>query len=142
LDGYTNNPIYMHEVLSGPSPSNGIHVSVPRSDLVQLCDIVVTQIFRENNLNAKFIHRIGINCVHYYDGNPSVPHLDHDDFEHKNLIFYLNKFSGGQIDVFFDGQKKTHFPSEDDIITFDCALHSIHQPTPGCRRIVMTVTYS
>ena len=142
LDGFTNNPIYNHEVLTGPNPSNGVYFSTPRSDMIQLCDTVISQILQVNNIDAKFVHRIGLNCVHYYDGNPSVPHLDHEDFPHNNLIFYFNQFDDGAIDVFDKTSKETYFPNEDDIIAFPGLYHSIHQPKKGDRRVVMAVTFS
>ena len=141
-DGYTNNPIYNHEVLTGPRPSTGRYFSEQRSDIAPLCLEVVSQILQTNSINAKFVHRIGLNCVHYYDGVPSVPHLDHGDFSHNNLIIYFNKFNNGPIDVFSESCMETYFPKEDDIITFPGVLHSVHQPKPGDRRVVMAATFS
>lgn len=136
-EGFTNNPIYQHMILEGPNPKNGSFIPVPKSDLIGLCEKVISQIFECNKINAKHIHRICANIVHYYDGIPSVPHIDHDDIPHKNLVIYLNSFSDGEITV----SNNSHKPIEDDIITFS-GYHSVHQPGPGDRRVVLVATYS
>ena len=136
-DGYTNNPIYQHMIMEGPNPTNGRFIPVPKSDLLGLCEKVLGQIFSANKMSVRHIHRVCANVVHYYDGKPSVPHIDHEDIPHKNLIIYLSDFCDGQIES-SDGFYK---PLEDDIITFS-GYHSVYQPGPGDRRTVLVATYS
>lgn len=137
MDGYTNNPIYQHMILEGPNPNNGSFIPVPKSELIGLCEKVIGQIFQSNEISAKHIHRICANVVHYYDGIPSVPHVDHEDIVHKNMVIYLNSFTKGEIEV----SGSLYKPMEDDIITFT-GYHSVHQPGPGDRRVVLVATYS
>ena len=139
--GECANFIYNHKFLEGPNDDRYI----PRHacDLVGNAVKIVEQILQYNNIKFQFIYRAVANSVTYTNGLPSPPHLDHDNFYHKNLVVYLNEFDGGNIDIYEDdGTKYSYKPHEDDIITFDFKKHSVNQPTlESGRRVVFVATY-
>ncbi len=138
--GYSANYVYGHKILEGPN-ANRYFPEVFSEKLIGHGVKIVEQILNHNNIKFTFIYRMVVNSTFYDDGLPSPPHLDHDDFFHKNLIVYLNEFDGGNIDIFEDdGTMYSYKPHEDDIITFDFKKHSVNQPTSG-RRVVFVATY-
>tara|TARA_B100000131_G_C17833217_1_gene498655 strand:+ start:44 stop:652 length:609 start_codon:yes stop_codon:yes gene_type:complete len=157
-DRYTANGLYQHTIVSGPDyPPYSLvpRVESPYADLVFL---VIKQILDYNNIEYTQIHRCVINQIHYWDGKPSPPHLDHYKIPHNNCLVYLNSFDRGEIDVYtedgdFDSRFDHHYndqidhiesykPFEDDIIIFGGYNHSVHQPAPMQRRVVLVFTYS
>ena len=145
LDGeiYTANPIYQHSIVAGVDVNPEFLVPRVESKYAELVFVVIRQILDYNNIEYTQIHRCVINQLHYWDGKPSPPHLDHRFF-HRNCIIYLNEFDDGQIDVYSDDgtERQFHKPYEDDIVTFDGLHHSVHQPAPMQRRVVIVFTYS
>ena len=144
-EGYSANYIYSHKILVGPSAMDGSYIPTSNSDsnLLAIGQKVVEQILKSNNIAFKHIYRMVCNTVYYSDGIPSVPHIDHPDFFHKNLIVYLTQFECGNIDVYDDdGTMCTYKPNEDDVVTFDFKKHSINQPSGRDRRVAFVSTYS
>jgi len=141
---FTANPIYQHSIVAGVDVNPSFLVPRVESRLSDHVFVVIRQILDFNKIEYNQIHRCVINQIHYWDGKPSPPHKDHYNFYHRNCIIYLNEFDDGQIDVYSDdGQEKQfHKPYEDDIVTFDGLHHSVHQPAPMQRRVVIVFTYS
>ena len=77
------------------------------------------------------------NCVHPTQNRVlSVPHQDHENLPHKNLLIYLTDCDGGETRV----EGNEFFAKEDDIITWDSQYHN-HRPPSTQRRIVLVATY-
>ena len=140
---YSANTMYQHCIVTAVDVSPNFLVPRIDSQYAELAFIVIKQILSYNNIEHTQIHRCVVNQIHYWDGKPSPPHLDHDTLSHKNCIIYLNHFDDGQIDVYSDdGDIESYKPMQDDIITFDGYDHSIHQPAPMQRRVCIVFTYS
>ena len=140
---YTANPIYQHIIVAGADSKPDYLVPRIQSQYAPIVFQVIRQILNYNNIEYTQIHRCVINQLHYWDGKPSPPHLDHDTLSHRNCLIYLNSFDKGEIDVYSkDGDIESYKPYEDDIITFDGYNHSVHQCEPMQRRVVIVFTYS
>ena len=142
-EGFSNNPIYQHPIVLAADAKEDFLISQTVSQYADITFEVIRQIFSYNKVDYNQIYRCVVNQIHYYDGKPSPLHLDHYNWDHKNCLIYFNSFDNGEIDVY--GKDKTmqrYKPLEDDIITFDGLYHSIHQPAPKQRRVVMVITYS
>ena len=144
---FTPNPIYQHTIVAGADVSPDYLIPRVESQYAELVFAVIRQILDYNRIGYTQIHRCVINQLHYWDGKPSPPHLDHHTFYHKNCLIYLNSFDDGNLDICDNDTEdcqviETHKPYEDDIITFDGYNHSVNQPAPKQRRVVIVFTYS
>ena len=141
-DVYSNNPVYQHCIVSGVDVNPNFLIPQIESQYAELVFTIIRQIFDYNNIDYTQIHRCVINQIHYYDGIPSPPHIDHS-FYHKNVLIYLNDFDDGDIGVYDEENHLQRYkPLEDDIVTFDGLYHSVYQPAPKQRRVVIVFTYS
>lgn len=135
IEGFTDVPFYSHTILERPGEGN-LHPKVT-SSYSDLVDNVLKEILEFNSIEINCFFRINFNCSHYFDGNPTIPHFDHN-FSHKNLLIYFNECQG---DTFlYDEETYKFSPKEDSIISFE-GLHGSGQPLLGQRRIVMVATY-
>ena len=140
---FTPNPVYQHCIVAGADVNPEFLIPRVESQYAELAFVVIRQILDANNIEYTQIHRCVVNQIHYWDGKPSPPHLDHYKFPHKNCLVYFNQFDKGEIDVYTDtGHIESYKPFEDDIVTFDGFNHSVHQPELKQRRVVMVFTYS
>ena len=140
---FTANPIYQHSIVAGVSSPPDFLVPRVESQYAEHMFFVIRQILDYNSIEYNQIHRCVVNQIHYWDGKPSPPHVDHTSIIHKNCIIYLNSFDRGEIDLYDDGECiDSYKPYEDDIIIFDGYNHSINQPAPEQRRVVIVFTYS
>jgi|TARA_B100000085_G_scaffold253295_1_gene251653 hypothetical protein len=138
-EGFTNIPFFSHCILDRPSNDLTLY---PResSEHIRLVDQVLKEIFSFNNIKTNCILRINFNCIHYIDGKPTIPHLDHD-FAHENLLIYFDNSEGDTLLYNEDHEVINVFsPKEDSIIIFD-GIHGSGQPLPGQKRIVMVATF-
>lgn len=139
-DGYTDVPFYSHCVLERPTESmkDNLYPRVTSEKYIDIVNEVIKEIAIFNSFEINSLFRVNFNCTYYIDGNPTIPHVDHN-FPHKNLLIYLNDAAGETI-VY--GDEKTHHfqPKEDAIISFE-GLHSGGQPLRNQRRIIMIATY-
>jgi len=143
---FSANPGYQHCVVARADVNQGFLVPRIGSQYVELVFAVIRQILDYNSIGYTQIHRCVISQIHYWDGKPSPPHIDHS-FYHKNCLVYLNSFDDGNLDICDNNTKdcqviETYKPYEDDIITFDGLYHSVNQPAPKQRRVVIVFTYS
>lgn len=140
---YTPFPIYQHVVVFGVDTFDRQVVPIVPSEHSQLVLNYVYDVLDHNAKEFTQIHRCVINQTHYWDGKPGPPHKDHHHFYHKNVIVYFNSFDEGEITVIDDdGFQQSYKPMEDDIVTFPGLNHSVGQPAPQQRRIVLVFTYS
>ena len=143
----TENPVYQHCVLAGADVSPDFLIPQVHSRHADLVFHVIKEILDFNKVEYLQIHRCVINQIHYWDGKPSPPHVDHPSFEHKNCLIYLNQFDRGNINIYDNMTRdckllETYKPDEDDIISFPGYHHSVDQPAPMQRRVVVVFTYS
>ena len=132
---YDNFGFYFHNMLVRPIPID----PYPRqnSDYLDLTVHVIKEIFDFNNIKFETFLRICVNAVHPTQSRSlSVPHKDHDNLPHKNLLVYLTDCDGGETRV--EGDE--FFAKEDDIITWDSQNHNYRPPSTQ-RRIVLVATY-
>jgi len=140
---YTPFPIYQHVVVYGVDTFDKQIVPIVPSEHAQLVLNYVYDVLKHNAKKFTQIHRCVINQTHHWDGKPGPPHKDHYDINHNNVIIYLNSFDEGEITVIDDdGFQQSYKPMEDDIVTFPGLNHSVGQPAPQQRRIVLVFTYS
>ena len=141
---FTSNPIYQHCIVAGADVNPEFLIPRVESEYAELVFVAIRQILDANNIEYTQIHRCVVNQIHYWDGKPSPPHLDHHTFYHKNCLIYLNSFDKGEISLYDeDGElMESYKPYEDDIVTFDGYNHSVNQCEPMQRRVVIVFTYS
>ena len=140
---FTPNPVYQHTIVAGADVNPEFLIPVVESQYAEPMFCIIRQILDYNGIEYTQIHRCVVNQIHYWDGKPSPPHVDHTSIIHKNCIIYLNSFDRGEIDLYDDDECiDSYKPYEDDIIIFDGYNHSINQPAPEQRRVVIVFTYS
>ena len=141
---FTSNPVYQHCIVAGADVNPEFLIPRVESKYAELVFVAIRQILDVNNIEYTQIHRCVVNQIHYWDGKPSPPHLDHHTFYHKNCLIYLNSFDKGEISLYDESGKlmESYKPYEDDIVTFDGYNHSVHQCEPMQRRVVIVFTYS
>jgi len=141
---FTPNPIYQHSIVSGADVKPEFLVPRIESQYAEPVFTIIRQILNYNEIEYTQIHRCVINQLHYWDGKPSPPHLDHYTFFHRNCLIYLNTFDKGEISLYDENGElmESYKPYEDDIVTFDGYNHSVHQCEPMQRRVVIVFTYS
>ena len=134
-DPYDNFGFYFHSMLVRPIPNN----PYPRqnSNYLEAAIHTIQEIFDFNDIKFDTFLRICANAVHPTQSRLlSVPHQDHENLPHKNLIIYLSDCDGGETNV--EGDE--FFGKEDDIITWDSQHHNYRPPLTQ-RRIVLVATY-
>jgi len=138
-------------VIQRPSPKTPF-CTVLDSECEETRD-VFNEILVYNDISYKTIYRLNFNSTFYAHDKMSPPHVDHD-YDHDNMIVYLNSFSDGKTHVFKKRWPESEFSirptdmkysfkgQEDDIITFDgLHYHCMECPPIGERRIIMIATY-
>jgi len=133
-------PFFSHIVVS--RPLSGWLVPEIQSPHFELTHTVVKEIFKANNISADCIYRMNFNLTYNQQSDDKSPwHVDHD-FNHKVLLVYLTKFSGGETAVDVGNKIYLSEPKEDKIITFDGTYkHCAYQPKENERRVVLNCTY-
>ena len=141
---FTANPIYQHSIVAGVSSPPDFLVPRVESQYAEHMFFVIRQILDYNSIEYNQIHRCVVNQIHYWDGKPSPPHLDHHTFFHRNCLIYLNSFDKGEISLYDENCElmESYKPYEDDIVIFDGYNHSVNQCEPMQRRVVIVFTYS
>tara|TARA_B100002019_G_C21253041_1_gene592274 strand:+ start:905 stop:1429 length:525 start_codon:yes stop_codon:yes gene_type:complete len=135
LEGHENIPGYTHVFLIAPG-NNLFKYAAPNSPLLEKCLQTFRDILLANDIAPKLFLRAAANAVHSTEkGLPSVPHIDHDEIPHMNIIIYLTPTNGGYISC--DG--KTYVPEEDDVLLFS-GEHYLLPPTKG-RRVCLVGTF-
>ena len=134
-EGYDNISQYTHAFLV--APGNSPHqYPIPNSDLTNNCIGIFQEILRHNGVEPKVFYRASANSVHPTDRNlPCVPHVDHDELEHTNILVYLTDAHGGYVTCGND----THMPREDDVIVFQG--EHFFQPPSKERRVCLVGTF-
>ena len=133
-DAYSKIGIYYHTFLYRPDGPDSPGYPVQQSAHLPSAAKIVTNILDSNGVQLNCILRISANCVHAgKEVVDSPPHYDHD-FEHKNLIVYLNDSDG---DTFVEGERSVF--EEDKAVLFS-GKHYHRTPTDG-RRIVLVATF-
>jgi len=142
-EGFSNIPMYQHPIVASPDAKEEFLIPIVESKYADIAFQVIRQIFSYNEIEYNQIYRCVVNQIHYYDGRPSPPHVDHYNWDHKNCLIYLNSFADGEIDVYDENDSLQRYkPVEDDVVTFDGLYHSVHQPAPQERRVTVVITYS
>ena len=141
---FTPNPVYQHTIVAGADVNPEFLIPVVESRYAEPMFCIIRQILDYNRIEYTQIHRCVVNQLHYWDGRPSPPHLDHHTFYHKNCLVYLNSFDKGEISLYDENCElmESYKPYEDDIVTFDGYNHSVNQCEPKQRRVVIVFTYS
>lgn len=143
LEVTTNNEygkfFFSHIIVKRPDKK--IPVSKINSNYFDSTINVLNQIVEHNDLNVNSFLRINVNLTVNHGGGISCsPHYDHD-FEHKNLLIYLNESSGPTVVIDSENKNKEYFhPKKDVIITFE-GEHYHYQPNVGEKRVVLVATY-
>ena len=134
-NSYENFGFYFHSMLVRPNSVNPYPLQ--NSNYLGTAVQVIQEIFDFNNIKFDTFLRICANCVHPTQNRVlSVPHQDHENLPHKNLLVYLTDCDGGETRV----EGNEFFAKEDDIITWDSQYHN-HRPPSTQRRIVLVATY-
>jgi len=134
--GIEDHPVFVHSIVSTPGIPNLFPTYC--SDYHGLCNLVLSEIFYENNIDVKCVFRVGLNMCLPLIGyaHHSEPHYDHD-FGHKNLLVYFSDSDGDTVICEKDELRNT--PKEDTGIIFD-GKHYNYLPSYG-RRVVLVCTF-
>ena len=138
---YEDSPFMSHEVLIRPNPHDDLWFPEPSRPSVDFIIPFLKEICEDNKIKVNSFMRINLNTNFPTKFNKlTIPHLDHQ-FPHKNIIVYFTD-AGGETVVYDENRNAfSHFPEEDDIITFGGEyLHCIRPPKEK-RRIVLVATY-
>ena len=129
-------PFFSHIVVRSPGNPN-IYPTVG-STYSSLCNMVLTEIFNQNEIEVNCILRINFNMTLpvISDKKTSYPHYDHK-FDHKNLLIYFSDSDGDT--VVCEEKEYRNTPKEDSAIIFE-GKHYHHLPTYG-RRVVLICTF-
>jgi len=143
LKKYNCSPYFSHAVLKQPNATSGEGNLFPlvSSELIEQCNMFLTEVVKYNNLKINSLCRINFNLtLPSLNNKPDKPHHDHE-FPHKNMVIYFTDFEGGETVLFneLDELKEKYSPKEDTGILFE-GKHCFYYPTKG-RRVVMVVTF-
>lgn len=99
-------------------------------------------IFNRNCKSHKHLLRMSLNLTSYNNTEYGDIHVDHD-FDHKNMIIYLNKFSNGSTFLFDKNFNKTDEIKSDHNTgcIFPGLLHSQGFCNVGESRLILVATY-
>jgi len=99
-------------------------------------------IFKRNCPSFKFLLRMSLNLTFYHDTEYGDIHVDHN-FDHSNMIIYLNKFTNGPTYLFDDNFNKTHTIESkyNSGCTFPGNLHAQGFCNIGETRLILITTY-
>lgn len=141
IDSYSikNFGFYSHCLLS--RPLDNYYTSVNSNFWESIYLPMLKEIIMVNDLKVNMFCRASLNCTEPSNEQIiSEPHYDHD-FEHKNLIVYLNDAGGATVIIDENNLSITESfePTEDSIITFT-GLHCL-KPSIKKRRIILVATY-
>lgn len=99
-------------------------------------------IFNRNCSSHKYLLRMSLNLTFYNDTEYGDIHVDHN-FEHKNMIIYLNKFSKGSTFLFDENFKKTNEIVGD--YNTGCIFPGFHHAQGFCNagesRLILVATF-
>lgn len=134
-EGHDNVSQYTHAFLV--APGNSPHqYPIANSELTNQCIGIFQEILRFNEIEPRVFYRASANSVHPTDLDlPCVPHVDHDELEHKNILVYLTPTNGGYVTCGND----TYFPNEDDVVLFQGEHY--FQPPKKQRRVCLVATF-
>lgn len=99
-------------------------------------------IFLNNCPQHKFLLRMSLNLTFYHNKDFGDIHVDHD-FDHNNMIIYLNKFTNGHTYIFNEKYEKTD-TIESTFNTgciFPGSLHAQGFCDVGETRLILVATY-
>jgi hypothetical protein len=99
-------------------------------------------IFNRNCKSHKHLLRMSLNLTLYNDTEYGDIHVDHD-FDHKNMIIYLNQFSNGSTFLFDENFNKTSEIKSDRNTgyIFPGLLHSQGFCNIGESRLILIATF-
>ena len=134
-EGHEDIPTYGHAFLIRPEDSWGKYPQI-NCNIADQCIGVLISILRHNNIEPNLFLRVAANAVHPTENNlPSVPHVDHADISHRNILVYLTPTYGGYVSC----KGNTHCPEEDDVVLFR-GEHFLQPPSKG-RRVCIVGTF-
>jgi hypothetical protein len=138
--GYT---IFSH-VLSQRDPGEAEVPGNINSAYYDLCYGVFKKFCDAHNIPVNVVYRAAINCSEHTTDTMTDIHRDHDQFEHKNFIMYLNDFTGGNTYLFDDDRNLTYtiVPEKFKAVIFPGQNHANGFCGPGERRIAMIFTFN
>ena len=80
--------------------------------------------------------RCSVNVCFYNNQNKSLIHRDHE-FEHKQIILYLNDIDGDTVIINDDKTETNVKPEKFKMVCFDGVPHYMYYPKSGYRAIVV-----
>ena len=104
---------------------------------------IMVGICTENKIEVNTIFRLTINNSYHYPEKFGVIHTDHD-FDHKQLIWYINSFTDAPTYLFDDEDNliKTTDVGKNKIAIFDKVRHAQGFCAPYENRIVAVFTFN
>ena len=99
-------------------------------------------IFKKNCSDHVFLLRMSLNLTFFHTEQYGDIHVDHD-FEHNNMIIYLNSFTNGKTYLFDDNYQLTDeiVPEKNLGCIFPGSFHAQGFCGPGESRLVLIATY-
>lgn len=105
--------------------------------------VIFNRICRDNNIVVREVYRMGLNLTFPDPSLHGDPHNDHEEWPHKIMIIYLNKFDDGGTWLFNeDGSVETKIEAEmDKFVVFEGKLHANGFCKPQQTRTVLVATF-
>jgi hypothetical protein len=101
------------------------------------------EIFKRNCPTHNFLLRMSLNLTFFHPEKHGDIHVDHD-FEHNNMIIYLNSFSNGKTYLFDNNNEIVDeiLPALNSGCIFPGNLHAQGFCNPGESRLILIATYN
>ena len=143
-DVVSNNFFLSHRVVARPE-ENSESVSIITSDFHQEFFKIFELFTNKNNIQHNQIHRCSVNLTFKVNAIACPIHNDHD-FEHKQLLIYLNDCDDKESKtVLLDKKAKSIIeeipPEQYKGVCFDSCPHFHYFPKKG-KRVVLVYTFS
>lgn len=97
---------------------------------------ILKRFCKKHNIEMNEFLRCSVNICFYNSQNKSLIHRDHE-FEHKQIILYLNDIDGDTVIINDDKTETNVKPEKFKAVCFDGVPHYMYYPKQGYRAIVV-----
>jgi hypothetical protein len=117
---------------------------IPCSPYFPFAEKMFLRLCADNGIIVRKIYRMALNLTFSDPSKHGDPHIDHQEFSHKHMLIYLNKFDAGETFLFDETGTnivKTIKPKMDKFVVFDGGWHAQGFCRPQQSRVVFVATF-
>jgi len=135
-----NFPVMTHDVMCRSYEKSA---GIPNSPFYGPVRQMFNAICEANGIVVKTVYRMGLNLTFSDPSKHGDPHKDHEDFDHKVFILYLNDCDAGNTYLFDDDKNITEVieHKRDKFVVFDGDMHAAGFCRPQQFRMLLVVTF-